>query len=96
MSAKILNSRVDPLKHKVPQILLPMCIYIYIYIANPNSNLVQANKSITMSPPDPLPNYVYKILTSAPGEDLQDLELSEIDFQDGFIHLSTAEQVCRT
>ena len=40
------------------------------------------------------PIYVYKILDSEPGEDLATLKLSPLDLEDGFIHLSTADQVC--
>ncbi|KAF2804358.1 uncharacterized protein BDZ99DRAFT_350252, partial [Mytilinidion resinicola] len=47
-----------------------------------------------MSAPNPLPTYVYKILPSAPPKPLPDvLPLSDLDANDGFIHLSTASQV---
>ena len=40
------------------------------------------------------PKYLYKILSAAPPEPLPiTLPLSELDGKDGFIHLSTAEQV---
>jgi len=47
-----------------------------------------------MTAPSPLPNYLYKILPSAPPSPLPTrLPLSELDKNDGFIHLSTSEQV---
>ena len=50
-----------------------------------------------MSPPFPLPTYVYKILPEAPPSPLPDaLPLSPLDAKDGFIHLSTAAQVPKT
>ena len=50
-----------------------------------------------MSPPFPLPTYVYKILPEPPPSPLPDaLPLSPLDAKDGFIHLSTAEQVPKT
>ena len=45
----------------------------------------------------PLPKYVYKILPEAPPDPLPaTLPLSALDAQDGFIHLSTAEQTPAT
>ncbi|KAI9058190.1 hypothetical protein FKP32DRAFT_1582397 [Trametes sanguinea] len=45
----------------------------------------------------PLPSYVYKILPSPPPSPLPAaLPLSDLDRQDGFIHLSTAAQVPAT
>ncbi|RPD62221.1 hypothetical protein L226DRAFT_532750 [Lentinus tigrinus ALCF2SS1-7] len=42
----------------------------------------------------PLPPYIYKILDSPPPSPLPAvLELSSLDAQDGFIHLSTASQI---
>lgn len=47
-----------------------------------------------MSAPSPLPNYLYKILPSAPPSPLPDrLPLSDLDKNDGYIHLSTSDQV---
>lgn len=47
-----------------------------------------------MPAPSPLPTYLYKILPSAPPSPLPDrLPLSDLDRKDGFIHLSTSEQV---
>ncbi|KAI0472616.1 hypothetical protein GGR56DRAFT_572790 [Xylariaceae sp. FL0804] len=47
-----------------------------------------------MAPPNPLPEYVYKIVPSAPPDPLPaEYPLSELDRKDGFIHLSTASQV---
>ncbi|KAJ8108201.1 hypothetical protein OPT61_g8340 [Boeremia exigua] len=47
-----------------------------------------------MPAPSPLPTFLYKILPSAPPSPLPDrLPLSELDRKDGFIHLSTSEQV---
>lgn len=47
-----------------------------------------------MPAPSPLPSYLYKILPSAPPSPLPArLPLSELDRNDGYIHLSTAEQV---
>lgn len=44
--------------------------------------------------PSPLPNYLYKILPSAPPSPLPErLPLSDLDRNDGYIHLSTARQV---
>ena len=50
-----------------------------------------------MPPPSSLPKCVYKILLEAPPTPLPaSLPLSELDAKDGFIHLSTAEQVPAT
>jgi len=50
-----------------------------------------------MSTPSPLPQYLYKILPSAPPSPLpQRLPLSDLDRKDGYIHLSTSEQVAST
>jgi uncharacterized protein (DUF952 family) len=50
-----------------------------------------------MPAPSPLPNYLYKILPSAPPSPLPArLPLSDLDRKDGFIHLSTSEQVAST
>jgi uncharacterized protein (DUF952 family) len=50
-----------------------------------------------MSAPSPLPNYLYKILPSAPPSPLPArLPLSDLDRTDGYIHLSTSEQVAST
>lgn len=47
-----------------------------------------------MPAPSPLPTYLYKILPSAPSSPLPErLPLSELDRNDGYIHLSTSEQV---
>ncbi|KAI8931347.1 hypothetical protein NX059_011686 [Plenodomus lindquistii] len=47
-----------------------------------------------MSAPSPLPTYLYKILPSAPPSPLPArLPLSDLDRNDGYIHLSTSEQV---
>ncbi|KAF2124270.1 hypothetical protein P153DRAFT_302573 [Dothidotthia symphoricarpi CBS 119687] len=47
-----------------------------------------------MPAPSPLPTYLYKILPSAPPSPLPErLPLSDLDRNDGYIHLSTAEQV---
>lgn len=47
-----------------------------------------------MPAPSPLPTYLYKILPTAPPSPLPTrLPLSDLDRKDGFIHLSTAEQV---
>lgn len=51
----------------------------------------------TMSAPSPLPKYLYKILPSAPPSPLPErLPLSDLDRKDGFIHLSTSDQVAST
>lgn len=50
-----------------------------------------------MPAPSPLPTYLYKILPSAPPSPLPlRLSLSNLDRKDGYIHLSTAEQVAST
>ena len=50
-----------------------------------------------MPPPSPLPGNVYKILAEAPSSPLpKALPLSPLDASDGYIHLSTAEQVPAT
>lgn len=47
-----------------------------------------------MPTPSPLPTYLYKILPSAPPSPLpQRLPLSDLDRKDGYIHLSTSEQI---
>jgi uncharacterized protein (DUF952 family) len=51
----------------------------------------------TMPAPTPLPNYLYKILPSAPPSTLPSrLPLSDLDRKDGYIHLSTSDQVAST
>jgi uncharacterized protein (DUF952 family) len=51
----------------------------------------------TMSAPSPLPQHLYKILPSAPPSPLPSrLPLSDLDRNDGYIHLSTSEQVAST
>ncbi|KAK9445687.1 hypothetical protein VB005_00801 [Metarhizium brunneum] len=43
------------------------------------------------------PKYVYKIVPNAPPEPIpQEFPLSDLDKQDGFIHLSTGQQVWHT
>lgn len=50
-----------------------------------------------MLAPSPLPTYLYKILPSAPPTPLPErLPLSDLDRNDGYIHLSTSEQVPST
>ncbi|KAK4459563.1 hypothetical protein QBC42DRAFT_274159 [Cladorrhinum samala] len=47
-----------------------------------------------MAPPSPLPTYVYKIIPSAPPSPIpESYPLSDLDRQDGFVHLSTSWQV---
>ena len=47
-----------------------------------------------MPAPSPLPTFLYKILPSAPPSPLPArLPLSDLDRNDGYIHLSTSEQV---
>ncbi|EOA83329.1 hypothetical protein ACJQWK_00252 [Exserohilum turcicum] len=47
-----------------------------------------------MPPPLPPPTFLYKILPSAPPSPLPTrLPLSDLDRNDGYIHLSTSEQV---
>ncbi|MCJ1280198.1 hypothetical protein MMC21_008025 [Puttea exsequens] len=49
-----------------------------------------------MPPSSPLPTFVYKILPDAPPNPFQGIMPSDLDARDGFIHLSTAEQVPST
>lgn len=50
-----------------------------------------------MPAPSPLPQYVYKIFPEAPPDPLpSSLPRSALDAKDGFIHLSTAEQIPAT
>ncbi|EJU01069.1 hypothetical protein DACRYDRAFT_80538 [Dacryopinax primogenitus] len=50
-----------------------------------------------MSEPTPAPSYIYKILPTAPPTPLPDVfPLSELDRNDGFIHLSVHSQLLRT
>ncbi|KAK6841788.1 hypothetical protein PG987_002648 [Apiospora arundinis] len=49
---------------------------------------------MSWSPPSPLPKYVYKIIPTAPPSPIPETyPPSDLDKQDGFIHLSNAEQV---
>ncbi|KAM0256290.1 hypothetical protein ACHAQJ_005055 [Trichoderma viride] len=49
------------------------------------------------APPSPLPKYIYKILPSIPENPFpHQLPLSELDANDGFVHLSTATQAPKT
>jgi hypothetical protein len=46
-----------------------------------------------MPAPNPLPKYIYKIVSEEPAYPLPaEYPLSELDKNDGFIHLSTAAQ----
>ena len=57
----------------------------------------QGTTSPKMPVPSPPPKFVYKILPEKPPIELPAaLPLSELDAKDGFIHLSTAEQVPAT
>jgi uncharacterized protein (DUF952 family) len=50
-----------------------------------------------MPAPSPLPTYLYKILPTAPPLPLPSrLPLSDLDRKDGYIHLSTSDQVAST
>lgn len=52
--------------------------------------------SSASDPPSPLPEFVYKITTDPPPSPIPaEYPLSDLDAQDGFIHLSTAWQVNR-
>ncbi|KAH6845152.1 hypothetical protein B0I37DRAFT_379311 [Chaetomium sp. MPI-CAGE-AT-0009] len=45
-------------------------------------------------PPSPLPEFVYKIVPSAPPNPIpEQYPLSDLDRQDGFVHLSTSWQI---
>ncbi|KAK3901452.1 hypothetical protein C8A05DRAFT_34855 [Staphylotrichum tortipilum] len=47
-----------------------------------------------LPPPDPLPAFVYKITPTAPPDPIPErYPLSELDRQDGFVHLSTSWQI---
>jgi len=51
--------------------------------------------STGLVPPSPLPEFVYKITPEAPPDPIPEAyPLSDLDRQDGFIHMSTAWQVC--
>lgn len=53
--------------------------------------------SSASDPPSPLPEFVYKITTDPPPSPIPaEYPLSDLDAQDGFIHLSTAWQVNNT
>jgi uncharacterized protein (DUF952 family) len=48
-----------------------------------------------LGPPNPLPEYIYKITPTAPPDPIpEQYPLSALDQQDGFVHLSTAWQAC--
>ncbi|KAK4449165.1 hypothetical protein QBC34DRAFT_351938 [Podospora aff. communis PSN243] len=50
-----------------------------------------------MEPPNPLPEFVYKITPTAPQQPIPEAyPLSELDQKDGFVHLSTASQIPTT
>ncbi|KAL2179304.1 uncharacterized protein P884DRAFT_195495 [Thermothelomyces heterothallicus CBS 202.75] len=45
-------------------------------------------------PPDPLPEFVYKITPTAPPDPIpEQYPLSDLDRQDGFVHLSASWQI---
>ncbi|KAL7937017.1 hypothetical protein V8C35DRAFT_277514 [Trichoderma chlorosporum] len=49
------------------------------------------------APPNPLPKYLYKILPAAPQDPLpEQFPFSQLDANDGFVHLSTVTQVPKT
>lgn len=50
-------------------------------------------RAYTMPPPSPLPKYIWKILDSDPSPLPEGLPLSDLDRGDGYIHLSTPDQV---
>ena len=48
-----------------------------------------------LPPPSPLPDFVYKITPNAPPDPIaEQYPLSELDRQDGFVHLSASWQAC--
>ncbi|KAK3378083.1 hypothetical protein B0H63DRAFT_478844 [Podospora didyma] len=48
----------------------------------------------TIAPPSPLPEFVYKITPTAPPDPIPEAyPLSDLDREDGFVHLSTSWQV---
>ncbi|KAI0102029.1 hypothetical protein GGR51DRAFT_528341 [Nemania sp. FL0031] len=50
-----------------------------------------------MAPPTPLPTYVYKIVPTTPPSPIPpQYPLSELDAQDGFVHLSISTQIPTT
>jgi uncharacterized protein (DUF952 family) len=49
-----------------------------------------------MPAPSPLPKFIYKIVPQDPRPLGSGLPISSLDRKDGFIHLSTAEQVPKT
>ncbi|KAM7185399.1 Protein of unknown function (DUF952) domain containing protein [Naviculisporaceae sp. PSN 640] len=50
--------------------------------------------STGLPPPSPLPEFVYKITPDAPPDPVPEAyPLSELDRQDGFVHLSTSWQI---
>jgi hypothetical protein len=49
----------------------------------------------TLPPPSPLPEFVYKITRTAPPDPIpEQYPLSDLDRQDGFVHLSVSWQAC--
>jgi uncharacterized protein (DUF952 family) len=63
---------------------------------SPRSSIVAKKNTpaTTMPAPSPLPYHLYKILDAAPPSPLPArLPLSDLDRNDGYIHLSTADQV---
>jgi uncharacterized protein (DUF952 family) len=64
----------------------------------PFSIIIHYNPKI-MSPPSPVPKYIYKILPSSPPPPSplpHNLPLSALDARDNFIHLSTSHQILGT
>ncbi|CAF1200096.1 unnamed protein product [Adineta ricciae] len=66
-------------------------MYVLISFILLSTNILLANGAIPGTPPDPLPSYLYQVLTDAPPSPLPDvLPMSDRDAADGFVHLIRA------
>lgn len=58
-----------------------------------NTRIVEVLRVERMPPPTEMPKYVWKIVPDDPRPIGDGLPVSDLDRKDGFLHLSTAEQV---